>query len=146
MQVWELIARESVRHTIARYAHAADRGRFDELVALFTDQGVMAIDDREPLVGRAAIRQFVTQTKGNLQTNLERPYIRHHVNSIAIDVQSEDTATAACYFLAITERGPDHWGRYLDRLERHGELWLFAERKVRVDGHSPTSWRATRSE
>ncbi len=145
MEHWELVARENVRNTMGRYAHAADGGRFDDLVALFTDDGVMAIAGREPLVGREAIRQFVTQTKSSIHTTLEKPYIRHHVNSIAIDVLSHDTATASSYFLAITERGPDHWGRYRDRLVRVGQVWLFAERKVRVDGHAATSWRATRA-
>jgi len=134
MTVAELIARESIRDTIARYGHCADTGRFDEMVQLFTEDGVLEIDGRGANRGRAAILSFLTQTKQTLQAGAERPFIRHHVNSILIDVISDDEARAACYFFAITQNGPDHWGRYRDRLVRVGDRWLFAHRRVRLDG------------
>jgi hypothetical protein len=146
MELWELAARERIRDTLARYAHCADRGRFAELAALFTPDGVLEIDGRPPLQGRAAIEAFLTGTKTNIAANLSRPLIRHHVSSHRIEVHGPDTATAASYFLAITERGPDHWGRYRDRLVRVGEQWLFQHRRVRPDGHAPNSWVATRRE
>ena len=146
MELWELTARERIRDTMARYAHCADTGRFTELVALFTEDGALEIDGRPLLQGRAAIESFLTVTKTNIAANLTRPLIRHHVSSIHIDVHSQQTASAASYFLAITERGPDHWGRYRDRLVRVGELWLFQHRRVRPDGHADNSWVATRRE
>jgi hypothetical protein len=146
MELWELAARERIRDTLARYAHCADTGRFAELVALFTEDGVLEIDGRPPLQGHAAIEAFLTGTKTNIAANLTRPLIRHHVSSIRIEVQTPDEANAASYFLAITERGPDHWGRYRDRLVRVGDQWLFQHRRVRPDGHGTNSWVATRSE
>ena len=146
MDLWELAAREQIRDTLARYVYCADTGRFADLVALFTEDGVLEIDGRAPLEGRAAIEAFLTGTKSNLAANLTHPLIRHHVSSVRIEVHSPDEASAASYFLAITERGPDHWGRYRDRLARAGELWLFHHRRVRPDGHSPNSWVATRRE
>ena len=134
MELWELTARERIRDTLARYAHCADTGRFTELGALFTDDGVLEIDGRSPLQGRAAIEAFLTGTKTNIAANLTRPLIRHHVSSIHIEVHNPDSASAASYFLAITERGPDNWGRYRDRLVRVGEQWLFRHRRVRPDG------------
>lgn len=144
METWELAARELIRETIARYAHAADRGRFTELVELFTEDGVLEIEGRPQLRGRQAIAEFLTGTKTSLASTLERPFIRHHTSSVTIDVHNPDEASAASYFLAITERGPDHWGRYRDRLRRVGDRWLFCHRRVRPDGHAPNSWRATR--
>ena len=44
MHLHELAARESIRDAIARYAHAADTGRFEDLAALFAADGVLAID------------------------------------------------------------------------------------------------------
>jgi uncharacterized protein (TIGR02246 family) len=146
MELWELSARERIRDTLARYAHCADTGRFAELAALFTEDGVMEIDGRPPLQGRAAIETFLAGTKTNIAANLTRPLIRHHVSSIHIEVLGPDAATAASYFLAITERGPDHWGRYRDRFVRLGEQWLFQHRRVRPDGHAANSWVATRRE
>jgi len=144
MEVLEITARELIRDTLARYAHCADSGRFPEMVELFTEDGVLEIDGLDTLSGRQAILQFLTGTKTSLATTLERPYIRHHTSSIRIEIHNTDEASAASYFLAITERGPDHWGRYRDQLVRVDHLWLFRHRRVRVDGHSEHSWRATR--
>jgi ketosteroid isomerase-like protein len=146
MEPWELAARESIRETLARYAHCADTGRFAELVELFTADAVLEIDGRQPVNGRQAILAFLTTTKTSLSATLERPFIRHHTSSVTIDIHGPDDASAASYFLAITERGPDHWGRYRDRLRRVGDRWLFRHRRVRVDGHAPNSWRATRAQ
>jgi hypothetical protein len=144
MELWELAAREAIRETLARYAQCADGGRFTELAELFTEDGVLEIDGRAPVTGRTAILAFLTGTKQSLGATLEKPYIRHHVSSISITVQDAAHATASSYFLAVTERGPDHWGRYRDRLLRSGNRWLFQHRHVRPDGHSQNSWRATR--
>ena len=59
MDVWELVAREEIRELVARYAHCADSGRFEELVALFAEDGVLEIVGREELHGRQAILNFL---------------------------------------------------------------------------------------
>jgi hypothetical protein len=140
MELWEVIAREHIRATINRYAHCADTGRFDDLVNLFAPDGSLEIAGRDPLVGRGAIRAFLTGTKADLAASTSHPLIRHHVASIDIDVHDRDRATARSYFFVITERGPDHWGRYRDDLVRRDELWLFQRRVVRPEGHAPGSW------
>jgi 3-phenylpropionate/cinnamic acid dioxygenase small subunit len=144
MEPWELAAREAIRDTLMRYAHCADTGRFQQLAELFCEDGTLEIEEHERLVGRTAILDFLARTKASLGVTLERPYIRHHISSIRIDVAAADRATASSYFLAITERGPDHWGRYHDDLVRSAERWLLQRRRVSVDGHSPASWRAMR--
>ena len=53
--------------------------------------------------------------------------------------EARDWLLRADQDLAVTERGPDHWGHYRDRLVRRDGRWLFAERHVRVDGRSPGS-------
>lgn len=146
MEFEELIARELIRETLARYAHYADAGRFAELVDLFADDGVLEIDGRPPLRGRDAILAFLDSTKRSLAAGATRPYIRHHISSVTIELHSPTAASARTYFLAITDRGPDHWGRYRDDLIATDGRWLFARLRVRPDGHSEQSWRATRSE
>jgi ketosteroid isomerase-like protein len=144
MELWEIAARELIRDTIVQYAHHADTGRFAELVELFTEDAVLEVDGLRPLNGRQEIQQFLTGTKTSLASTLKHPYIRHHISTLRIDVHSPDEASAASYFLAITERGPDHWGRYRDQLVRVSDRWLFRYRRVRPDGHAEQSWRATR--
>jgi hypothetical protein len=142
----ELVAREAIRELAAAYAHAADGGRFDDLLALFTVDGSLQVDDREPLVGPTAIRAFVggTQTSVQLAATKTRGYIRHNVTSHTITVDGPDDAHGAAYFFVVTERGPDHWGRYRDRYVRRDDRWLFASRRVRVDGVAPGSWAEER--
>jgi SnoaL-like domain len=119
MDLWELAAREAIRETVAAYAHCADSGRFDEFAYL-----------------------------GGVGTDLARdttiPLIRHHVSNLRIDVTSPAEAGGACYFLAVTEHGVDHWGRYRDRYVPDGDRWLFAHRFVRTDGTTPGGWAASR--
>lgn len=134
METWALVARERVRETIVRYAHLVDTGRFDELLDLFTEDATLEAGDHPPARGRAAIRAFFVDTGIRLRAAQGRPFIRHHVSSIDVEVESPDAATSRSYFLAITDQGPDHWGRYRDRLVRDGERWLFAHRRVRTDG------------
>ena len=139
MELWELAARGAIHETVARYAHLVDRGRIDELVELFTDDGTLEAGDRPPATGRGAIREFFLETGKRLASASTRPLIRHHVSSLAVDVTGPDDATAESYFLALTERGPDHWGRYRDRFVRRGSRWLFQHRRARTDGYAPGS-------
>lgn len=146
METWELVAREGIRDTLARYCHCADSGRFSELAELFANDGILEIDGREPLRGRAAIIAFLGSTKRSLAADVAQPYIRHHLSSVVIEIRNATAASARSYFLAITDRGPDHWGRYRDEFVQVDGRWLFRHRRVRPDGHSERSWRATRSE
>jgi SnoaL-like protein len=144
VEPWELGAREEIRELVARYAHCADGGRFDDLVALFAEDGELRVDDRAPLCGRDAIRAFLGGTRDDLAASPAVRTIRHHVTSHRIDVTARDAATGACYFLVMSDRGPDHWGRYRDRYAAADGAWRFAARRVRVDGWAPDSWAAAR--
>jgi 3-phenylpropionate/cinnamic acid dioxygenase small subunit len=140
VETWELEAREQIRDTIARYAHLVDGGRFDELVELFAPDGVLEVEGEPAHRGREAIGTFVAGTGRDLATDTGAPRIRHHVSNLLIELEGPDRARARCYFLAVTDRGVDHWGRYRDRLVRAGDSWHFAHRQVRTDGAAPGSW------
>lgn len=144
MEPWELGAREEIRELVARYAHHADSGRFEELVALFADDGLLQIDDREPLRGRQAILDFLGATRSSACESPAARSIRHHLSSLSIDVANTENASGSSYFLVLTERGPDHWGRYRDRYMLSEGSWRFAVRQVRVDGVMSGSWAAAR--
>jgi uncharacterized protein (TIGR02246 family) len=141
---WELEAREAIRETIASYAHHADSGRFEELADLFAPDGVLEVRGEPPIVGREAIRAFLTGVGVSLAGASEVPIIRHHVSNVTIELIGPDEARAACYFLAITEHGLDHWGRYRDHLVRIDDRWRFRHRRARTDGTTPGGWAASR--
>jgi len=139
MESWELIARELVRETVMRYVHLVDAGRIDELLELFAEDATLEAGERPPARGGAAIRALFLDTQTRLAAATTRPLIRHHVSSLEVDVLGPASATARSYFLAITERGPDHWGRYRDRLVNVDDRWLFQHRRVRTDGRAAAS-------
>jgi hypothetical protein len=139
MDAWEVGAREDIRETLARYVHLVDRGRLDEAASLFAEDAKLEVGDGPTATGRAAIRALFARTGERLGAGGRRPFIRHHLSSVAVSVEDAETATAESYFIALGERGLDHWGRYRDRLVRRGGSWVFAERRVRVDGRAPGS-------
>jgi hypothetical protein len=144
MEQWESAAREAIREMVAAYAHYADSGRFDDFAALFAAEGVLEVRGEAPLRGRDAIRTFLQGVGTELSDATTVPTIRHHVSSLTIDVVSPTEARGACYFLAITEHGVDHWGRYRDQYVLEGNTWRFAHRLVRTDGTTPGGWAAGR--
>lgn len=144
MEMWELIARERIRDLVASYAQLADSGRFEALLDLFTEDGVLHGGDTPPAQGRAAIRGFLTGTGSSLQAVTSTPLIRHHVSNLRIELLSPDVARGTSYFFVVTDRGPDHWGRYRDEYVRQGDRWVFRYRRARLDGFAPTSWTAER--
>jgi uncharacterized protein (TIGR02246 family) len=139
MTLEELAAREAIRDVIARYNHAGDRGRLDELVRCFAEDGVMDLEGLAPLAGRAAIEAHLAGVVRELASRTQRATLRHHVSSVRIALAEADRAEAWSYFAVFTEIGLDHWGRYSDRFVRAGGEWLIALRKVRVDGAAPGS-------
>src|SRR3954452_18890719 len=146
MELWELAAREAIRHTIASYTYSADRGRFDDLVALFAPDGVLEVHGigGARAAGRDAIREFFTGVNTDVVGTAPPGRMQHHVSSVWIDVVSRDAARASSYFTVMTGAGVDHWGRYRDELVPAGDRWLFAHRLVRTDGGTPNGWAASR--
>jgi len=146
VELWELGAREAVRHTIASYTYAADNGRFDDVAQLFAVDGVLEVQGigGATAVGRDAILGFFTGVGGDVVTTAPPGRMQHHTSSLRVDVVSPAEATATCYFTVMTGAGVDHWGRYKDRLTPDGERWLFAHRLVRTDGRTPGGWADSR--
>jgi hypothetical protein len=144
VETWELIAREQIRELVAAYAHLADSGRFDELLELFAEDGVLRGGEVPEARGRAAIRAFLTGTGSDLKSVTTVQLIRHHVSNRRIEVDAPDRARGTSYFFVVTDRGPDHWGRYRDEYVCRGGRWMFRHRRARLDGFAPGSWSAER--
>src|SRR6184192_458244 len=99
MELWELAAREAIRETVARYAHLVDRGRIDELLELFVEDGVLEAGDQPPARGRAAIRELFLGTGKRLASASATPPPRSPISSrspIAGRTTGDATATGSC--------------------------------------------------
>lgn len=143
MEVWELAARECLRDVVARYNVAGDSGRLDAVLDLFTPDAVLDMDG-EVLQGQAAIGDGLTAAGGDFVAYVRRSgaprggtVLRHSLTTQVLDVDGPDEARGFTCFLVLMAHGLDHWGTYTDRFVRQGDRWLFASRKVVVEGHVP---------
>lgn len=147
MTVEELIARESIRHTMACYTIAGDRLRCDDFVAVFTENALFESDgvpeqDAFCYEGREAIRAWMNRWGKGTDAPADAKkasFVRHHLSTSQIEFTDHETAKARTYWVAYTDIGPDHCGYYLDVFKKSGERWLIAHRKVRMDWRAPNS-------
>ena len=135
----EAADRLAIRGLIDAYAHAADRKRFSEQAALFTDDGVIEVYADEAgkpiqvLHGRREIESAIGDAL--------KPYLMTmHFNGQSVvevrgDLASNESLTLAHHF--FSENGTRMllvMGiRYHDTIVRKGDEWLFSKRKLIID-------------
>ena len=138
--MWELVAREHIRDTLARYNWSGDAGRIDGLAETFCADGILEIRGAERLYGRSAIVSFLSGVTGNVAASTDaKPIVRHNVTNILFDEVTPDQAQVQCYFAVVTHIGLDHIGRYRDTLVPDGDTWRIKHRKVSTDWTAPDS-------
>ena len=140
MEIWEIAIRESIRQTLADYTAGTDRNRLPDIAACFAPEGALTISGREPMVGpEAIVAGLGAQVTRFAAGSVPLTHVRHHVSSIRFGLVAPDRVEVGSYFLAVTNIGVDHWGRYRDVLVPVGDRWLFASREASADGFSPDS-------
>ena len=145
MTLEDLLARESIRDTMARYTTAGDRLRIDEFVAVFTEDAILESEgvpekDSFRYAGRDEIGQWIsrwTRTPDAALRAHQARFVRHHLATSLIELTGPDEARARTYWTAYTDIGPDHGGYYLDIFRKTGGQWLIAHRRIRLDWQSP---------
>lgn len=119
--------RRAIEHDCARlialYANLNDEARWDEVAALYADDGVMVRPTApdKPTEGRDAI----------LAAFKARPprVTRHICSNVVIDVESETTASGISAMLLFTGASEPLVGSFHDRFVRTADGWRFAERR-----------------
>jgi hypothetical protein len=145
MEMWELVARESIRDTLARYNWSGDAGRLDGLAETFCTDGVLEIRGLKPLRGRPEILAFLGGVTGNLaDSTATRPIVRHNLTNVLFTGLTPEEAQVSSYFTVVTHIGLDHFGRYRDTLVPDGGTWLINHRRVSTDWAAPESAMAAR--
>jgi hypothetical protein len=114
------------------FAHHIDARRYEPLLHLFTEDGVL---DRMGTVcrGHGEISRFLDARPTDVQT-------RHLCTSIRVDFDGKDQATGSCYVLFFQGRGdgvpvaagPPSVVEYHDRFERTPGGWRIRERSIRM--------------
>lgn len=133
--------KRQIAELLARYTWTGDFGDADGFAGCFTGDGVLDVKGQATYAGRAAIAAMVrggphAPQGASLPETLSGP-LHHHVSSVRIEIDDASHARVFAYFLAMGPHGPDHWGRYSDRVERVDGAWLFRYRRASADGLSP---------
>ena len=141
MEMWEVIARESIRDIVARYNANGDTGRIPQVMELFADDAVMETGTAEggmrTYTGKAEVESIFTGAIGTFgeaaKARKGPPWLRHCTATHQIDFVDKTHAKGRCYYFVLMYHGLDHWGRYIDQYEERDGRWLFTYRKVTTD-------------
>jgi 3-phenylpropionate/cinnamic acid dioxygenase small subunit len=131
-----------IRTLLARIAQLADTGDLDEYLSLFTEDAVWGMPDN-PAVGMTANEkrghsEILAGAQERRASGLQGPGTdsRHVLTTIAVDVQSEDRATARSYFMffGTTSTTPTlrTMGQYDDVFVKGERGWQLAHRVITV--------------
>ena len=108
---------------IALYANLNDEARWEDVAALYTDDGLMTRPTAPdaPIVGRAAILAAF-QARPPRKT-------RHVCSNVVIDVEDHASARGTSAMVLFTEGGVPLAGSFHDRFVLTADGWRFAERR-----------------
>ncbi len=141
MNVEEMLAREAIRYTMSVYNSAGDRGRMDEMMTAFAEDGSLEVQGAVH-TGREAIKQNllavsgVEERRGRFETG-QKVFLRHNLSTSRIEMHGPTEADAWTYFFVITEAGLTSTGLYVDQYVKAGDRWLIKYRRVRTDASWP---------
>jgi SnoaL-like domain len=147
VELWELVARESIRDLVARYNANGDSGRFEQMMKVFADDAVVELVGTDGSVrrfeGTEDIATIFTGTKANWDVEVKPKAAGHHVRHLTathqIDLVDETQARGRCYFTVLMGHGLDHWGRYIDEYGVVDNRWVITHRRAITDGRIDTS-------
>jgi hypothetical protein len=142
VELWELVARESIRDLVARYNANGDAGRFEQMLAVFADDAVLELVSSEGEVrryeGAEAIATVFTATRSEWDRasrgRTGRHHVRHFTATLQIDVDGPARARGRSYFMVVMPHGLDHWGRYVDEYGVREGRWVITSRRALSDG------------
>lgn len=108
---------------IALYANLNDEARWEEVAALYAEDGLMTRPTAPdaPIVGRAAILAAF-QARPPRKT-------RHVCSNVVIDVEDHASACGTSAMVLFTEGGAPLAGSFHDRFVLTADGWRFAERR-----------------
>ena len=121
--------KDAIREVMARYCFALDGGKFDDMAALFTEDGTW-----QTFFGKATGRKAIAEFAAGLRAHrTENPRAIHHVTNIVIALDG-DTAKVRSNWTTVqnSPEGPKigSGGAYDDDMVKIGGEWLFRYRTI----------------
>ena len=146
MNAWELEIRESVRQTLADYTAATDRFDLRALASVLRAGGRPGVHRRcRTADGPGGIEAGLGAAMEPRDPDRKRRRRRTSATTFRASGSArstEDRVEVSSYFAVHTDVGLDHWGRYRDVLFPSTDRWLFAHRRISVDGFAANSLMA----
>ena len=159
MEVWELVARESIRDLIARWNYNGDARHMDQMILVLAPDVEFCAVDGDVLHGRPAVLEFLTGVRDGTSDTEQadpspapndgrylpagtNPSIRHFTSNPRITLESETRGQVRTYYAVLSSFGLDHWGRYIDEVGVVDGEWLITKRVITTDGVDPEGWAA----
>ena len=122
--------KDAIREVLAEYCFRLDDGRFDEMAALFTEDGTWDTAFSKA-TGRPAIAELARSLR--VRVTEPRPRAVHLVTNIVIALEGE-RATVRSNWMVMqnSPEGPriGSGGAYDDEMVKEGGRWLFRYRKI----------------
>jgi 3-phenylpropionate/cinnamic acid dioxygenase small subunit len=134
-----------IQNLYARYNHCSDAGDAEGYAACFTADGALEI---EPRGFRVEGRANLTAYKAQEAAGRAGRYRRHWNGSLHLERIGADTVRGRCYFQGFNGRPGElpvfcDAGVYEDTIVRVDGAWLFARRRLAIDGSRPLPPPAT---
>jgi ketosteroid isomerase-like protein len=125
---------DRIRSVLGQYCERIDAGDFEGVGALFA-RGVLADEHGTELArGAEAVAAFFAATE---RLHDGSPRTKHLILNTAFDEEGDTVVARSSYLVLQAVKGfplqPIITGRYIDRFERDGVGWHFAERRFIVD-------------
>src|ERR1700688_2941452 len=117
--------KDAIREVLAEYCFALDGGRYDDMAALFTEDGTWDTAFGAA-TGRAAIAQQARDIRARAGDN--RPRAVHLVTNIAIQLDGEQAEVRSNW--TVVQNSPEgpkigSGGAYVDKMVKQGGRSLF---------------------
>ena len=136
MEEDELVARVAISDLIGRYAECADNKDAEAYASLFAPDAHFTVHHMPTITGRKAVYEFIAGLPDNV------PDTWHQMTSQRVDYLGDGKATGTVYYVALSDIGLDHWGRYEDEYREVEGRWCFQKRISRIEGLAPGSLMA----
>ena len=122
--------KDAIREVLAEYCFRLDDGRFDEMAALFTEDGTW-----DTAFGKATGRQAIAELARSLRVRVAEPRPRavHLVTNIVIVLDGERATVRSNWMVMQNSPGGPRigsGGAYHDEMVKEGGRWLLRYRKI----------------
>jgi ketosteroid isomerase-like protein len=128
-----LVAKDEIVDLVHRYSYYVDHRRYDDVVALFTEDCVVDFGPEYPtLRSRASLRRMFEHPEGAFAAT------SHHNANVLVTFENPDHASVRTSVYAWHQRSdgvtPRLWGYYHDAVVHLADGWRIAERQLRTLG------------